>query len=134
MRFYKEWNTTPPWPAWDTIQEEHDKPQKVNAMNTKEAAETLDLYITTSDKKTLDAFDFAFRHASRAVDSAARTLAKVRADWHDDPEGDPEGHAEHHAPAAVQFDTDARAAVVVALFERCERIRQENILNVREVD
>lgn len=98
-------------------------------MNTKDAFAALELYITTSDKRTLDAVDFAFRHVSRAVDSAARSLAKQRADWHDDPEGDPEGHAEHHAPWNEQFDDEARAAVVVALFERCERIRQENILN-----
>ncbi len=98
-------------------------------MNTKEAADVLELYITTSDKKALDALDFAFRHASHAVDYAARVLAKARGIWHDDPEGDPEGHAEHHAPWAEQFDVEARAAVVVALFERCERIRQENIVN-----
>ncbi len=98
-------------------------------MNTKEAAAILELYITTSDRNTLDAFDFDFRHASRTVDRAAKALAKDRADWHDDPEGDPEGHAEHHAPADEQFSTEARAAVVVALFERCERVRQENVIN-----
>ena len=98
-------------------------------MTSQEAAESLELYITCSDKRTLDAADFAFRHLSAAVDNAARVLAKARADWHDDPEGDPEGYAEHHAPWAEQFDPEARAAVVVALLERCERIRQENILN-----
>ena len=40
-------------------------------MNTQEAADMLELYVTTSDQDTLDAFDFAFRHASRAVDHAA---------------------------------------------------------------
>ena len=98
-------------------------------MNTQQATETLELYITTSDQRTLCAFEFAFRHASRAVDNAAHVLADHRAKWHDDPEGDPEGHAEHHAPAFEQFDDEARAAVVVALLERCERIRQENIIN-----
>ena len=97
--------------------------------DTKEAADTLELYITTSDQRTLTTFEIAFLAASRAVDRAARALAKDRADWHDDPEGDPEGHAEYHAPADEQFATEARAAVVVALFERCERIRQENLLN-----
>lgn len=103
-------------------------------MNTKETAEVLELYITTSDRVTLETFDFAFRHASRAVDQAARTLAKHRADWHDDPEGDPEGHAEYHAAWNQQFDSEARAAVVVALFERCERIRCENIANAHLVE
>jgi hypothetical protein len=98
-------------------------------MNTQEPAEALELYITTSDKHTLDRFDFAFRYASAAVDQAAHALAKARADWHDDPEGDPEGHAEHHAPADEQFPREARAAVVMELFKRCERVRQENILN-----
>lgn len=100
-------------------------------MNTKEkeAADALELYITTSDKETLDSLACAFRQAGRAVDRAARVLAKARADWHDDPEGDPEGYAEHHAPADEQFNVEARAAVVVALFEDCERIRQENIIN-----
>lgn len=98
-------------------------------MNTKEQTDTLELYITTSDKRTVDAADFAFRHVARAVDRAARELAKHRAEWHDDPEGDPEGYAEHHAPDDEQFTAEARAAVVVALFERCERIRQENIIN-----
>lgn len=98
-------------------------------MNTEDALAALELYITTSDKRTLDAFDFAFRHTSLAVDNAARDLAKQRAAWHDDPEGDPEGYAEHHLPWNEQFDDEARAAVVVALFERCERIRQENIIN-----
>jgi hypothetical protein len=96
-----------------------------------ERAAALELYITTSDKRTLDAADFAFRHVSQAVDLAARVLAKARADWHDDPEHDPEGYAEHHAPAFEQFDDEARAAVVVALFERCERIRRENLLNAQ---
>lgn len=99
-------------------------------MNTKEAAEALELYITTSDRHTLATFDFAFRHASIAVNVSAKALAKARAEWHDDPHGDPAGHAEHHAKWDEQFDAEARAAVVVALFERCERIRQENILNV----
>lgn len=98
-------------------------------MNTKEAADTLELYITTSDQRALNTFDFAFNHASQAVDQSARELAKSRAEWHDDPEGDPEGHAEHHAPWKEQFNDEARAAVVVELFGRCERIRQENIIN-----
>ena len=99
-------------------------------MNTKEAADTLELYITTSDQKTLEAADFAFRHVSLAVDRAAIDLARHRAQWHDDPDGDPEGYAEYHAPWDEQFDTGARAAVVVALLERCERVRQENLLNL----
>ncbi len=97
-------------------------------MTTQEAAEVLELY-ATNDQATMEAFDLAFRQAARVVDTAARVLAKARADWHDDPEGDPEGHAEHHAPADEQFSTEARAAVVVELFERCERVRQENIVN-----
>lgn len=101
-------------------------------MNTKEAADALELYITTSDRRTLDAFDFAFRHASHAVDNAAHALAKARADWHDDPEGDPEGYAKYHTPADEQFNAEARAAVVVELFRRCERIRQENIINANK--
>lgn len=100
-------------------------------MKTKDAAKTLELYITTSDKETLDALDFAFRQALHAVDSAARTLAKHRANWHDDPEGDPEGHAEYHAPADEQFPPDTRALVVLALFRNCERIRRENIQNAK---
>jgi hypothetical protein len=95
----------------------------------KQAADELELYITSSDKRTLAVADFAFRHVAAAVDRAARALAKIRADWHDDPSGDPQGHAEFHAPASKQFPPEARAAVVVALFERCERIRQENLLN-----
>lgn len=95
------------------------------------ATETLQLYIETSDKRTLHAADFAFRYLSRAVDTAARDLAQQRADWHDDPEGDPEGHAEHHAPWREQFNDEARAAVVVALLERCERVRHENLLNAK---
>lgn len=98
-------------------------------MNSQEQADALELYITTSDKRVLDRCDFAFKHASRAVDLASQDLADSRAEWHDDPDGDPKGYAEHHAPAGDQFDAEARAAVVVALFERCERIRQENILN-----
>ena len=98
-------------------------------MNTKEAADRLELVITTSDPVTLKTFEFAFRRASAAVDRAARKLARDRAEWHDDPEGDPKGHAEHHAPWAVQFPPEARAAVVVELFARCERVRQENLLN-----
>tara|TARA_Y100000296_G_scaffold34107_1_gene39659 strand:- start:1 stop:225 length:225 start_codon:yes stop_codon:yes gene_type:complete len=62
-------------------------------MNTQQAAETLELYITTSDRRTLEAADFAFRHVSRAVDHAAHVLAGERAKWHDDPEGDPKGSA-----------------------------------------
>ena len=103
------------------------------ARDTKEAADELELVIRTSDKHTLDALDFAFRHAGYAVEHAARALAKARAAWHDDPEGDPEGHAEHHAPSDEQFPPEARAAVVMALFERCERIRQENIINAAAV-
>lgn len=95
----------------------------------KQQADALELYITTSDRRTLEAFDFAFRHASRAVDSAANALAKAQSDWHDDPEGDPEGYAAMHAPAIEQFTPEARAAVVVALFQRCERVRLENIAN-----
>lgn len=87
------------------------------------------LTIETSDKRTLDAFDFAFRHASLAVDNAARKLASDRAAWHDDPENDPDGYAAHHAPADEQFDNDTRAAVVMALFQRCERVRKENLIN-----
>ncbi len=97
--------------------------------DTKTAAEELELFITTSDQATLAALDFAFCEAAAAVDHAAWTLANIRAGWHDDPKGDPEGHAEHHAPPLEQFDTEARAAVVMALFERCERVRQENIVN-----
>lgn len=96
-------------------------------MTTQDAADALELYITTSDKRTLDTADFAFRHLSQAVDQAARVLAKHRAQWHDDPEAD--DHAEFHAPWEEQFDAEARAAVVVALFERCERVRKENLLN-----
>jgi hypothetical protein len=98
-------------------------------MTTQEQADTLELYITTSDRRTLDAADFAFRHVSQAVDNAARYLAAERAKWHDDPTGDPEGHAEHHAPADEQFNAEARALVVMEMFARCERIRQENIIN-----
>lgn len=98
-------------------------------MTTQEAANALELYITTSDKRTLDAADFAFRHVSSAVEYAARQLAKARSDWHADPEGDPDGYAEHHAPADEQFTVEARALVVVELFARCERIRQENLIN-----
>ena len=97
--------------------------------NTKTAADELELYITTSDQATLAAFDFAFLEASKAVDQAAEVLAETRGAWHDDPLGDPKGFAEHHAPPLEQFDTEARAAVVMALFERCERVRQENIVN-----
>lgn len=97
-------------------------------MNTQEAADTLELH-ATNDRRTLDSLDTAFRIAGRAVDRAAHELARAFADWHDDPEGDPEGYAEHHAPADEQFTVEARAAVVVELFKRCERIRQENILN-----
>lgn len=98
-------------------------------MQANEQADSLELYITTSDKRTLDAFDFAFRHVSRVVDSAARELAKFNAAWHDDPTGDPEGHAKMTAPAIEQFTPEARAAVVMALLKRCERVRQENIIN-----
>lgn len=98
-------------------------------MNDKEAAEALELYITTSDKRTLGTAEFAFRHLSRAVDNAARSLAKARAAWHDDPKAD--DHVDFHAPAFEQFPDNARAAVVVALLERCERIRQENIINAK---
>ena len=38
---------------------------EVGSMNTKEAADALELYITTSDRRTLDAADFAFRHVGR---------------------------------------------------------------------
>jgi len=95
----------------------------------KRMAEELELIITTSDRRTLDAIDFAFRHASQAVDLAARKLARDRSVWHDDPEGDPEGFAEHHLPFEDQFTAETRAAVVVALLESCERVRKENILN-----
>lgn len=87
------------------------------------------LTIETSDKRTLDRIDFAFRHAMRAVDNAAEQLASDRANWHDDPENDAKGYANCHAPADKQFPADVRAAVVLALFRRCERIRKENILN-----
>jgi hypothetical protein len=102
---------------------------KGETMTTQEQADVLELYITTSDRRTLEASEFAFRHVTQAVDYAARVLAKARAQWHDDPEGDPEGHAEHHAAADEQFTAEARALVVMELFARCERIRQENIAN-----
>ncbi len=94
----------------------------------KEAAEALELYVV-NDRQMLERVRFAFRHVSLAVDRAAETQAKERADWHDDPDGDPTGHAECHAPASEQFSTEARAAVVVALFGWCERVRQEDIEN-----
>jgi len=104
-------------------------PVKTEQADSRGMAETLELYITTSDKVTLDTAEFAFNHLFRRVNQAARDLAKDRAAWHDDPDGDPEGYAEHHAAWDEQFTEDDRAAVVAALFERCDRIRQENILN-----
>ncbi len=94
-----------------------------------EAAKVLELYISTSCKDTLESFDLAYRSATRAVDKAATVLANGCAAWHDDPKGDPEGHAAHHAPADEQFPVEARTAVVMMLFERCERVRQEDIVN-----